>query len=318
VAQQAERAGLTHTMSLLPLHFKLFWFLFVPISLVSFFTGCRLVPPSLIPGEPDATDTAAWPRRILLLTAHPDDECMFFGPTLLALKEHPKAEVYSLCLSIGDADGLGDVRRTEFGLSLDVLGIPEGRRWILDKVELRDNFTAEWDPQVIADTVRPYVLANDIDVILTFDHLGVSSHPNHKSIPKGAARLISSFPRSPDAYTGAPRLFSLITMPVLWKYSGPLLSRFTLFKSLWKMVLGRFIGLEATDILKGSKGTAVFVSGIQEYITAVYAMLQHSSQLVWFRFLYIEFSQYMWVNEWVEVIPANSTTTSTPTFTMSM
>ena len=72
--------------------------------------------------------------NILLLTAHPDDECMFFAPTLLALQEtlKPPPTLYSLCLSVGNADGLGDVRRHELAASLDVLGIGEGRRWVLD------------------------------------------------------------------------------------------------------------------------------------------------------------------------------------------
>lgn len=81
---------------------------------------------------------------ILLLTAHPDDECFFFGPTLTALlsqKNQPGTNddpfyvaprVYSLCLSVGDADGLGELRRNEFGKSWDVMGIPEDRRWLLD------------------------------------------------------------------------------------------------------------------------------------------------------------------------------------------
>ena len=118
------------------------------------------------------------PRNILLLTAHPDDECMFFAPTLLALTRHkletePGAnhksglltnsklnlglqtqlasdgvaatpeevnkgdmdsdKVYSLCLSTGDADGLGGIRKNELGASLDVLGVPEGRRWVLEE-----------------------------------------------------------------------------------------------------------------------------------------------------------------------------------------
>ncbi len=31
--------------------------------------------------------------------------------------------------------------------------------------ELQDNFTAEWDPEVIADTLQPYVLQNRIDTV---------------------------------------------------------------------------------------------------------------------------------------------------------
>lgn len=79
-------------------------------------------------------------QRILLLTAHPDDECMFFAPTLLALlrETHGDAkknsEVHSLCLSNGDADGLGAIREKELEESLDVLGIMKGHRKIVSDV----------------------------------------------------------------------------------------------------------------------------------------------------------------------------------------
>ena len=101
---------------------------------------------------PDSNTTHNAPR-ILLLTAHPDDETFFFGPTLTALipsfatsasassrNNDPDTvtltspQVYSLCLSVGNADGLGDTRRREFGGSLDVLGVAEERRWILDNL----------------------------------------------------------------------------------------------------------------------------------------------------------------------------------------
>ena len=73
-------------------------------------------------------------QHLLLLTAHPDDECMFFGPTILALTAaEVNHTVYSLCLSSGDADGLGDVRKKELGASLDVLGVDRGRRAVLDE-----------------------------------------------------------------------------------------------------------------------------------------------------------------------------------------
>lgn len=38
--------------------------------------------------------------KTLLITAHPDDECMFFAPTILALN-NTKSEVFLLCLSEG-------------------------------------------------------------------------------------------------------------------------------------------------------------------------------------------------------------------------
>ena len=42
---------------------------------------------------------------LLLVTAHPDDEVMFFAPALLCLGE--EFTIYILCLSTGDYDGLG-------------------------------------------------------------------------------------------------------------------------------------------------------------------------------------------------------------------
>jgi len=92
----------------------------------------------------DVTTSNPDKERILLVTAHPDDECLFFGPTLLGLTsntsnpqngENERAnipEIFSFCLSVGDADGLGPVRREEYEKSLDVLGVPKGNRMVLD------------------------------------------------------------------------------------------------------------------------------------------------------------------------------------------
>ena len=71
--------------------------------------------------------------RILILTAHPDDECMFFAPTILGLNATlENLEVSSLCLSVGNADGLGAIREKEYHESYAVLGVPASRRWIIN------------------------------------------------------------------------------------------------------------------------------------------------------------------------------------------
>lgn len=41
-------------------------------------------------------------KNILFLIAHPDDECMFFGPSIVSLTGKPNANVYLLCLSRGN------------------------------------------------------------------------------------------------------------------------------------------------------------------------------------------------------------------------
>lgn len=63
-------------------------------------------------------------QRIALLIAHPDDEAMFFAPTVLALTRpalHNRVEI--LCLSSGDAAGLGPTRKRELVESAVVLGL---------------------------------------------------------------------------------------------------------------------------------------------------------------------------------------------------
>ena len=103
--------------------------------------------------------------------------------------------------------------------------------------------------------------------------------------------------RNHNPATGHPRpkLFSLVTHPISTKYTsiaGPIFAR-----------LGVYIfrrQYHSSEVL--SRSTPVFISGIQDYLTALRAMREHWSQLIWFRWLYVSFSRYMWVNEWVEVI----------------
>ncbi|EPQ50152.1 hypothetical protein GLOTRDRAFT_108705 [Gloeophyllum trabeum ATCC 11539] len=230
--------------------------------------------------------------RVLLLTAHPDDECMFFGPTLTALKrrseqEGEAVEVHSLCLSVGDADGLGEVRRWELVRSLDVLGVDAGRRRVLDREDMKDDITATWDPHTIADIVTSYASAHNITTILTFDERGVSSHPNHISLFRGTALALALAPQPLRAY-------ALVSSPLLTKYLG---------------VASAFVAKVRVPLQARSDNgvdRAMVVSSAAEYAVTLRGMLQHWSQMVWFRWLYVGFSRYMWVNEWVEIKSAAS------------
>jgi N-acetylglucosaminylphosphatidylinositol deacetylase len=71
------------------------------------------------------------PRSVLIVTAHPDDEVMFFAPTILALVGLG-VQVHALCLSIGDADNQGKIRRQELSDSYALLGVPAGRVQSID------------------------------------------------------------------------------------------------------------------------------------------------------------------------------------------
>ncbi|KAF7324739.1 hypothetical protein MKEN_00515600 [Mycena kentingensis (nom. inval.)] len=249
--------------------------------------------------------------NVLLLTAHPDDECMFFAPTILALtalQQQPEdsGSVYSACLSVGNADGLGSIRKHELGGSLDLLGIDTNKRFLVDHPSLQDNFTAQWDASTIADVLKPFVLDNRITTILTFDKYGVSGHPNHKALPDGVKELMRALP---DV-----RLFTLRSLPLPIKYLtilAPTIHKVDLDANAFLKYVDRTttaffldqFGLDLDKIPRAKLATPepVYVSGVNEYMTAVQAMREHDSQLVWYRWLWIGFSRYMWVNHWDEV-----------------
>ena len=51
--------------------------------------------------------------QILVVTAHPDDECMFFSPTISHIVSTNKYKPSILVLSDGGYDGLGPMRHKE-------------------------------------------------------------------------------------------------------------------------------------------------------------------------------------------------------------
>jgi N-acetylglucosaminylphosphatidylinositol deacetylase len=259
--------------------------------------------------------TQTWTNeKVLLVTAHPDDECMFFAPTLLALGP-VAAEVHNLCLSVGNQDGLGSVRKEELARSLDVLGIPAARRKVLDHpydAPLHDrpptvlmhtragtsritspstgiphssppssNPTSPSTPSppCAFHTHPAHLPGSHPSQILTFDAHGVSGHPNHRALFHGASLLARS----------GVRLYTLTSVPLAAKYTGPLAP------------LARRVLLPLGRLRRRSAPALAALSGGRGYRAAHRAMRAHASQLVWFRHAYVLASRYMWVNDWVAV-----------------
>jgi N-acetylglucosaminylphosphatidylinositol deacetylase len=152
--------------------------------------------------------------------------------------------------------------------------------------------------------------------ILTFDTKGISDHPNHKSLPTGMKRLISTIPPAK-----APKLFMLMSVPLHSKYQSilaPFFSKVDIYliylfnlvdRTIAKVLVTLGIAVYEEDGIVGNEERnaaewtmPVFISGFAGYQKAFTAAQQHQSQLVWFRWLYVSFSRYMWVNEWTEVL----------------
>ena len=120
---------------------------------------------------------------VLLIIAHPDDEIMFWTPTISALTSN-NIPMKILCLSNGNYDGLGEKREIEFDNVSRALNFPDNK--ILNIPELQDNIKKYWDPSVVSEQIEEFLKYNeDVKTIITFDENGVTKHPNHISCYKG-------------------------------------------------------------------------------------------------------------------------------------
>ncbi|CAK6437577.1 unnamed protein product [Pipistrellus nathusii] len=119
--------------------------------------------------------------RALLVIAHPDDEAMFFAPTLLGLARLGR-RLFLLCFSAGNYYNQGEIRKKELLQSCDVLGIPPTNVMIIDSRDFPDDPAVQWDTERVASVLLQHMEANDINLVVTFDAGGVSGHRNHVAL----------------------------------------------------------------------------------------------------------------------------------------
>ncbi|XP_069767352.1 N-acetylglucosaminyl-phosphatidylinositol de-N-acetylase [Narcine bancroftii] len=219
------------------------------------------------PGKERAV--AAGPSPVaLLITAHPDDECLFFAPALLRLGAQ-RLPVRLLCLSTGNFYNQGEVRKKELLQSCAVLGIPPYHVTILDHRDLPDHPGVQWNPELIAELILRYIKMHQINLVMTFDENGVSGHVNHSALYYAIRRLYSErkLPNECQALilesTNVFRKYiSILDLPISW--------------------------LKPHNVM--------FILQSHEYQQARAAMFCHQSQLLWFRHIYLYLSRYMVIN----------------------
>lgn len=216
-------------------------------------------------------------KQYLFITAHPDDEIMFFAPTMIGLRKQG-FKVKILCLSTGNYDKKGEIREIEIKNCVKLLGIEEENVTVLDHPGLQDNPNQFWYPTAVSKVISEHINP-DITAIITFDRMGISGHVNHRSVFEGVKYFINQ-----NGSKAMPAVFTLKTVSLLRKYSS-------FFDTIFS--LNAFLIPHAYSV--GDR--ALFVSGFDEVYLAQKAMRQHKSQMVWFRWLYIFFSRYMYINE---------------------
>jgi N-acetylglucosaminylphosphatidylinositol deacetylase len=265
-------------------------------------------------------------KRICLLIAHPDDEAMFFAPTVLALtRPETGNHVKILCLSsgmlslvtfchsdttltlssTGNADGLGETRKKELAKSGMTLGLrSEDDVFVVESPDFQDSMTATWDTgkikTLLSSAFAPHLKSGSptqsdrptatIDALITFDAGGVSGHPNHASLYHGARAFVASLVHGKDGWQPPVDLYTLTSISILRKYT----SFFDVVPTL------AFWAFRSDFKDKKHPSALVFLNGLGNggITTAWKAMTTaHKSQMVWFRYGWITFSRYMVVND---------------------
>ncbi|KAI1296645.1 N-acetylglucosaminyl-phosphatidylinositol de-N-acetylase [Halotydeus destructor] len=107
--------------------------------------------------------------KILVVISHPDDETMFFGPTIYKLAANCDNRIHLLCLSTGNHYGQGDTRKKELLNAAKCLNVDHVK--IVDHEKLKDG--QDWDKQLVNKIVLDYAEENSISSIITFDSYGI-------------------------------------------------------------------------------------------------------------------------------------------------
>ncbi|GBM30848.1 N-acetylglucosaminyl-phosphatidylinositol de-N-acetylase [Araneus ventricosus] len=152
--------------------------------------------------------------EVLIVTAHPDDECMFFAPTILNLLRQGCC-VYLLCLSSGGFYDESSIRKKELRESCKVLGIPAGNLIIIEHSQLPDNPQNKWSRLKVSSIILKYIRRLSITVVISFDEYGISGHLNHIAVCEGVKYLSLKGQLSPDC-----EVFLLKSVFLVQKYLG--------------------------------------------------------------------------------------------------
>jgi N-acetylglucosaminylphosphatidylinositol deacetylase len=172
--------------------------------------------------------------------------------------------------------------------------------------DFQDSMTAEWDadrisgllasafaPQLSKATAKSSGSSKPsamIDVLITFDAHGVSSHPNHKSLYHGARRFIWALVQGKSGWEPPVDLYTLRTVPLWRKFTGIFDCVMTL--GTWAMMtdMRDKRHIKSLVFLNSLNGSGVG-SAWKAMVTA------HKSQMLWFRWGWILLSRYMYMND---------------------
>lgn len=253
----------------------------------------------------------------VLVIAHPDDESMFFLPTLFNLINDygDTSNYHILCLSNGNYDGLGIKRTQELNRAAKIVS-PLIEVTVMDHPQLRDGPNESWSKPVIEDVLIHFLetrnrnhkrLAQNLNacatqdvVLLTFDEGGVSGHINHIDTYEGLVEFFQKF-TTKNKTRNRKRLESLsqsmsLNLLTLNTIYNPLQKYVPIFELLHILLCWIFpkVKMDSTNPLNAKEGKIAFRM-FQPFLVWD-AMSAHYTQFVWYRRLFVIFSIYSYTN----------------------
>ncbi|KAH9810675.1 putative deacetylase LmbE-like domain-containing protein [Melampsora americana] len=268
-------------------------------------------------------------KSTLIIVAHPDDECLFFGPSIISILKKTKTHGALLVLSSGNHYGLGEIRRIELKASCHELGIREDRCDVMEISSVQDDPVKWWPSETITKVVKEHLDKWMIDSIVTFDNHGISGHINHRAVSAAVTQLSLSLNATRSINTSShpnpnptPSLYILKSVFVLRKYSGLYDLPFTLISFIPSLLFGPNSQI-TLDLVPGydsrteqasidsekrrqsitlSFEKGLLINNLRDYFKTRHSFWKHRSQMVWDRHLYMILSRYMYFNTIERVI----------------
>lgn len=234
---------------------------------------------------------------VYFVVGHPDDEVMFFSPSIIELaKPKHNNDVRLICFSKGDAvhESMGTIREQELYTSARILGLTEDKVTVL--TQFKDGMNESWPASDIATSLRKVIGSQKV-VLVTFDENGVSKHPNHISLYHGTRRFYKSY--------GAKKLYVLKSLNFWEKYSFTLLTNVELFVDhLSKFVFSFLkVNINISFFNQNLHSNSIKFYSDLNMLSLSYAAMSfgHFSQMVWFRYGWLILSRYLSFNHLIEV-----------------
>lgn len=234
---------------------------------------------------------------VYFIIGHPDDEVMFFSPSIIELGKPSYNNILKLiCFSNGDAvdPSFGPIRSSELVRSSTILGIDPANVVVLDK--FKDGMDIHWNDTDVASTLENYVKESD-PTIITFDENGVSNHPNHISLYYGCKNFIRTHKKA--------MMFKLTSLNFVEKYSFTVLTNIEMFVNhISKLLLNNILKFNINITFFNTKEhNSIKIYSDLNMLSVSYAAMAygHFSQMVWFRYGWLIISRYLTYNNLVQV-----------------